>query len=134
MQRSTTHIPSTAADQDWQSNVAKPLAPEEIRPGELVALLYQICELPSFLWCSDSGMLPADEPVRLRLVPECGGLPLKVKAVCLPYVLVALPRGGKQTLDVRQSQLARLSGPYGKAAWKAHKKSRGKKRRVGAKV
>ena len=129
MQRSTTHIPSTAADQEWQSNVAKPLAPEEIRPGEFVALLHEICELPSFLWCNDSAVLPANEPVRMRLVPEFGGMPLKVQAVCLPYVLVTLPRGSKQTLDVRRSQLARLSGPYGKAAWKAHKRSRGKKRR-----
>jgi hypothetical protein len=118
---------------ELQSTLAKALAPEEIRPGDFVAVLHVVYELPSFLWCVDASTLPVHEPVRLQLVPERGGTPLEVKAVCLPFVLVRLPAGQEQTIDVRQHRLARLDRTFALAACKAHKKGgskrKGKRRR-----
>ena len=108
--------------------LAKALAPEDVRPGDFVALLHVIAELPSFLWCTETWALPVHEPVRIQFAPGGGGVPLKVKSVCLPFVLVKLPTGGRRTLDLRQCRLARLDISYAKLAWKARKK-RGRSRR-----
>jgi len=104
------------------STLAKALAPEEIRPGDFVAVLHEIAELPSFYWCADAALHPRDELVRIRFIPTCEALPLKVKSVCLPFVLVKSPRGERQTLDLRKCRLARLEGAYAGVAWKAYKK------------
>lgn len=111
------------------STLAKTLAPEEIQRGDFVTQLSVTCELPSFLWDADAATMPRDEPVRIRFVPECGGVPLKVRSVCLPFVLVKLPNGERQSLDVRKCRLARLDRAYAADAWKAYKKA--KPKRVG---
>ena len=103
-------------------HIAKPLAPEDIRTGDLVAPLHVTYEFPSFFWCGDSAVLPPSEPVRIQQLPPGSGIPLKVKAVCLPFVFVASPSGEPQALDVRQYQLARLAPSYGERAWRTLKK------------
>ena len=102
--------------------LAKPLAPEEVRVGDYISILHVTYELPSFLWCEDSFALPRDQPVRLQLLSDEGGLPLKVCSVCLPFVLVKDHAGKPRTLDVRKHRLARLHRNYAKAVWKARKK------------
>jgi hypothetical protein len=110
------------------STLAKSLAPEEIRPGDFVAILHVVCELPSFLWCADASTLPLGEPVRVQFAPEHGGVPLKVKSVCLPFVLVKSPFGDTRSLDVRRYRLARLDKSYATTAWKAHKTARSRRK------
>jgi hypothetical protein len=93
-----------------------------------VTLLDEIAELPSFLWCADAALLPLDAPVRIRILPSCGGVPLRVRRVCLPYVLVKHPCGQGRTLDVRKCRLARLEKRYARAAWKTYKSASTKAR------
>ena len=109
------------------ASLAKSLAPEEIRPGDHVALLNVVYELPSFFWCDDAALMPPDQPVRIQFTPGNGSAPLKVKSVCLPYVLVKHPDGRKFTLDIRRSKLARLGRRFAKVAWKAIRSQRPKK-------
>ena len=87
-----------------------------------VLALHEIAELPSFYWCADAALHPRDELVRIRYIPTCEAVPLKVKSVCLPFVLVKSPRGERQTLDLRKCRLARLDPAYAAVAWKAYKK------------
>lgn len=98
--------------------VARSLAPEDLRCGDFVGVLREIAEYPSFLWCGDSQMLAPDEPVRIEWRADDGGTPLKVKAICLPFVFVKAPCGRHRTLDVRQCQLVRLETDYARLAWK----------------
>lgn len=93
------------------------VAPEDLRPGDFVAVLYQVVEFPSFFWF-DAPLTERHEPVRMRCLPADGGQPLKVKAVCLPFVFAKHPCGRRQTLDVRAVQLARLDGEYARKVWK----------------
>jgi hypothetical protein len=109
----------TQVDTDSKSVVARSLAPEDVRCGDFVSILYEIVELPSYLWDCDSQLLPPAEPVRMQWRGTGGGTPLKVKAVCLPFVFVKLPCGKHGTLDVRQHQLVRLSPAYARPVWKA---------------
>jgi len=114
---------------DTDLTLAHALAPEEIRRGDFVTLLDEIVELPSFFWCGDAVLLPCHEPVRIRLVSSGGGIPLRVKQVCLPFVLARLPCGQHRALDVRKCRLARLGKSYARVAWKAYKKSGAKTKR-----
>ena len=106
-----------------QATLAKALAPEDIRRGDFVTPLHVIAEVPSYFWCDDGWTMPRDELVRIRYTPTDSGLPLKVKSVCLPFVLVKHASGERITIDLRQCQLARLDRRYAKRAWKAYTKS-----------
>jgi hypothetical protein len=106
------------------ATLAKALAPEDVRPGDYVTLLYTVAEVPTFWWLDEGWNVPHDEPVRIRFTTTCDGTPLRVKSVCLPFVLVKAPGGRALTLDLRRCQLARLDGDYAKEAWKSLKKLR----------
>jgi hypothetical protein len=100
------------------SSLAKVLAPDDIREDGYVAVLYEVCQLPSFFWCEDATLMPPQQPVRIHLIPDDAGIPYRVKSVCLPFVLVEHPAGQHRTLDLRNCQIARLQTKYAKLAWK----------------
>jgi hypothetical protein len=104
------------------SKTAKVLAPEDVRAGDFVALLHVVKEIPSFCWFGGIGTTRPDEPVRVPFVPKNGGVPLRVRSVCLPFILVKAPSGKQRNLDVRLARLARLDRAHARAAWKACKK------------
>ncbi|HMP07891.1 MAG TPA: hypothetical protein PJ982_16190 [Lacipirellulaceae bacterium] len=110
----------TAAE---EATLAHPLPPEDVRPGDHVAVLYEINECPSFLWCGDGGIEPRDQLVRLRCTPTAEPVPPKVLAVCLPFVLVKTPQGARQTLDVRRRRLARLGTRFARRAARAYRRA-----------
>jgi len=105
------------------ASLARPLAPEDVRAGDYVAILDEICELPSYFWNDCDALAPRDQLVRIRHIPASEAVPMKVRGVCLPFVLVKQPTGPRRTLDVRKSRLARLDPTFARAAWKAYKKS-----------
>jgi hypothetical protein len=100
------------------STLAARVAPDDLRPGDFVGILSETVELPSFLWC-DTLPCARSELVRISYLPIEGRVPLKIKALCLPFVFVQLPRGQFQTLDVRLTSLVRLHRSYAKTVWKA---------------
>jgi hypothetical protein len=104
------------------SKTAKVLAPEDVRAGDFVALLQVVEEIPSYCWFGGISTSRPDEPVRVPFVPKNGGVPLRVRSVCLPFILVKAPSGKQRNLDVRLSRLARLDRAHARAAWKACKK------------
>jgi hypothetical protein len=112
------------------SKTAKVLAPEDVCAGDYVALLNVVHEMPSFWWCGGIGTIRPDEPVRVAFFPRNGGVPFRVRSVCLPFILVKTPSGKLRNLDVRRCRLARLDRAHALAAWKACKKSRNKRERA----
>ena len=113
---------SANAATDDDISLARPVAAEDLRTGDVVAVLSEIGEYPSFLWCCDSALLPPHEPVRIAWRPNSAGMPLTVKAVCLPFVFVNSANGEFHTLDVRQCRLARLDAHYARTVAKALRK------------
>lgn len=112
------------------TSVAKLLAPEDVRAGDYVAVMRVTYEVPSFYWCGEPVLEDRSELVRLRMLPEQRTTPLKVVAVCLPFVLVSSPTGEARTLDLRRHQLARLDWSFAKSARqlrKAKSKQRAKR-------
>jgi hypothetical protein len=113
-----------------EATLAKVLAPEDVRVGDYVALLHVVCEMPSFWWRDGINATRPEVPVRIPLMVENGGVPLEVRSVCLPFVLVKSPAGELRNLDVRRHGLARLDPRHAMTAWKACKKSQPERRRV----
>jgi hypothetical protein len=106
-----------------EASLAKALAPEEIRRGDFVAPLYVISEWPSWMWCCDDSLRPREELVRMCTVPCEEMQPLKVREVCLPFVLAKGPDGAHRTLDVRKCRLGRLDEKFARAAWRGYRKA-----------
>ncbi len=101
------------------------VAHEDLCIGDFVAVLNEIVELPSFLWF-DALPTAAEELVRVRFCASEGGMPLKIKAICLPFVYVKSATGIQETLDVRRNQLVRLNKRYAKSVWNGFRKFRKK--------
>ena len=114
----------TELGKSCESHVARTLAAEDLRCGDFVSVLYEVVDWPSFLWTRDPQLLPPDEPVRIQSRPADSGQPLKVKAICLPFVLVKQPAGQHRILDLRSHHLVRLAPHYAAAVWKSLKKAR----------
>ena len=113
-----------------EATLAHRLAPEEIRPGDYVAVLHDVIEFPTWYWCDEASLTPRDELVRILYIPREDAVPQKIRAVCLPFVFAKKPCGGQHTLDVRRTRVARLDRAYAAAAWKSYKKSARKARRA----
>jgi hypothetical protein len=118
-----------AAEENYVTNVSARVAGEDLQPGDYISILAEIIELPSFLWCCPDSPLSPDEPVRIRLIPDEAGQPLKVFAVCLPFVYAKQPAGETATLDTRRQQLVRLDRLTGRTLWKRQKNGSKRKRK-----
>jgi hypothetical protein len=112
------------SDTEHALTLASTVAPEDLRRGDFVAILNRTCEAPSFLWACGSASLAPDEPVRIRWRTREGGLPLKITAICLPFVFLKTPRGRYRSIDVRQVELVRLNADYGRFVWERLRRQR----------
>lgn len=111
----------TELDAHCRSTVAMTAAPEDLRRGDFVAILNEVLEVPACCWL-DLPAQPPEEPVRVRFMSQDSGTPVKVQALCLPFVFVRHPDGWTETLDVRRVQLVHVSRAYARAVWKACRK------------
>jgi hypothetical protein len=99
------------------THLAASVAPEDLNCGDYVAALNVVHQFPPFLWCCDGSGVAPDEPVQIQFRAPGAGTPLKIKAVCLPFVFVKFPNGNTQTMDVRQTQFVRLNPDYAATVW-----------------
>lgn len=109
--------------------VAARVAGEDIQPGDFVAVLHEVAEYPSFLWCCSAVSLEEDQPVRVRYLPRNEGEPRKVMSVCLPFVYVQNVGGKVAGIDIRQNELVRLDPKVGRQVWQQMCKPAKKKRK-----
>ena len=108
--------PAAFADFMDELRTSSSIAPEDIRRGDYIAILRQVCEyVPMF---AEGKPEDGDLPRRILMLPKQGGLPLRVVEVCLPFVLVEQVDGTHATLDARRSRFARLTEEYARLAIK----------------
>lgn len=109
------------------ASLAASVAPEDLQCGDYVAILNVVYEYPSFLWCCDETTVSRDKPVRVQCLAPDGGTPLRVKAICLPFVFLKTPAGRSHTVDVRQVQFVRLHADFAKLVWKNLRQQRNRR-------
>jgi hypothetical protein len=108
----------STTEKTFQTSVVARLSGEDIEHGDFITVSTELMELPSFFWCCCDSALPADEPVRLRFVPDQAGQPFKVVTLCLPFVYAKNASNKLITFDVRQQQLVRLDRKCARKVWK----------------
>ena len=102
--------------------LAKSLPADDIRLDDYVAQLRIIYQYPSYLWNgADTTTLPPNQPVTIEWNQSTEEAPLRVKAICLPFVFVQTVDDRYRTLDVRRETLVRLDADYGDFVWKTLK-------------
>lgn len=101
-----------------ESTVAATVAAEDVSCGDYVAVLSYVYELPTYLWATCSDYLPAEEIIRVKMIPDDAGAPLKVLAICLPFIYAVTATGEMKTLDLRRQQIVRLDRASAKQVWK----------------
>ena len=108
---------SEEIEQSKDMTLVRPLAPEDIRRGTHVAVLYFVLEYLPF-GCDEAWQQPM-KPRRVEVLPGPeSGTPLRVREVCLPYILVEHPDGKHRTIDVRRYRLGLLSERVAEKAFK----------------
>jgi hypothetical protein len=98
----------TSTDTTRQPTLAQNIAGEDLVVGEYIAILNDTYEYPSFLWDRCAVTLPASEPVRVRYASSRAGKPIKIAAICLPFVYGKNPDGAMEIIDLRRAQIVRL--------------------------
>ena len=102
--------------------VAKPLHPEDLVVGDLVAVLFTSSQYATFNWYGfDTTMQPIEKPISVTYLPYGDQAALIVQQICLPFVLCKTFDDRHRYLDIRQVQLARLSKEFAVADRAARK-------------
>lgn len=103
---------------------AHPIAPEDIQKGQYLVTLYRVEEhLPMF--CGEEDVYRRGEPYRVRWLPEVWEIgPMKVRAVCLPFVMVKNAAGAVYPLDVRRCTFAAVPAEFATAIVKSYRAMR----------
>lgn len=111
---------STAAP---QASLAATVAGDDLEVGQYVAVLSEIREYLPMFWDDSAGSgLSPHETVRIPFTPANAGEPLRIEAICIPFVFVRTPGGDHRSLDIRSLRLARLDAGYAKFVLKKSKK------------
>ena len=96
---------------DQELEMARPVAPEDIQPGEFVSVLHVVWECPPLPWDRPDG---SGKPLRVLMLPRNDCAPMQVIDICLPQLLVKTAHGKRRLIDVRKYRLARVPEPFGR--------------------
>lgn len=100
------------------TDAVKTVAPEDLRVGDFVTILLTDCQFPTHFWQWFPPKVPEGQPVTLTFMPSDNiGVPLKVVAICLPFVAVENADEEQRSLDIRQCKLGWLSKDYVAVTW-----------------
>ncbi len=102
---------------NMQETMSKMLAPEDILRGDYVMAMTESVQMIAGA-CRGAIESPAPRVVTLEVLADEDRGPMRVREVCLPFVLVRDPKGAHKVIDLRRVRLARLSPEFGQAAFK----------------
>ncbi len=105
------------------------IAADDVSVGDFVVVMNVTLQYPSFLWCHEPVAFSRPEMIPLNWMPTDGGKPLKVIAICIPFLLVKKVDGTRETLDLRQCRIARISPEFAEKIRKAHAKNKMRRQR-----
>jgi hypothetical protein len=98
--------------------LATGVAGEDVLEGDFVTITQRTIAVPAYFWDSSDSWLRTEQLVRLRLIPHDAGLPVKVIAICLPFVYARRPNRTIQVIDLRREEISKLEADRGKRIWR----------------
>lgn len=92
---------------------------DDLRRGSYIVILHEVVEIPG--WLIGGPRWDAEPSGMLRLEwTQSEGIPLKVRDVCLPYLLTREWHGKPRMVDTRMVHLGIVNPRYAQKVWKAH--------------
>ena len=116
MSKTKTKTPKPKKNMALKLTTARSVVPEDLRVGDGVAVAHTDLQV---LADQDPPVGENYRVIKAHYIPHDAGDPLKVKAVCLPFVLAVNVAKQHVTLDVRRQHLVRLAPDYTRQAFKA---------------
>lgn len=104
-----------------QIRVSRQVRPDDLRVGDFVAVLSETYEWPSIFGACDRF---APSSCRATMIPNETADPVRVEAVCVPFVFVVDPAGEHSVLDIRRIRLARVARRFGRTVFEARRTAR----------
>jgi len=99
----------------------RPLAPEDVRDGDVIVVMSRIVDAAASLDVYDLMMLAESQStpaLRRRILPEAPEL-LRVRGCSVPMVMTTTPTDEPRLLDLRQCSIGRVDRAFGDAAMAA---------------
>ncbi len=109
------------------TDAVRVLAADDVSVGDYLVVMNVTLQIPSFYWSLDYQVSSRTELVHLSYMPGDCGSPLEVIAVCLPFLLVETFDGTRQTKDLRQCRVARVSPEFASKVRKSLAKNKKRK-------
>lgn len=104
------------AEHPQEATLAQRVAGEDLHVDDYVAVLKTTGQFLSCMWDHfDPG---SEKIVRVPFIPDDAGTPLKVFAICLPFVYAKRPNDTVATIDLRMTEIVRVDKGIAKAVWK----------------
>jgi hypothetical protein len=100
----------------------RPVAPEDLAPGMYICALAAAANAWPDIDCAREGATV--RAARVVYIPQDGGVPVRVRSVCLPFVLAETFDGRAQVLDIRMLRIARVRKKHARAVFAALQKNR----------
>lgn len=98
---------------------ARTVGAEDLLRGDYIAVTNFLSEYPSFAWCDEGFRLLPNVPVKIWWTgSRCSNGPLKVRDVCLPFLLVKTYDRKWLQLDMRTIQFVKLQAQFARKARK----------------
>lgn len=108
----------TTSEALMQPSLAQCVAGEDLQLGEFISMLTTTTEFLSHLWDRCDRSLAPEDVVRVKYIPPRAGHPLKIAAICLPFIYVQDVNKKVEILDLRMTQVVRLNRECAKEVWK----------------
>jgi hypothetical protein len=101
-------------------NMARAVAPEDIRPGCYVTILKKVDEWVRWTDCisGESWKGSAPSVARVLITPDEEPSVMKVEEICLPLIFVRTSKMRCRLIDVRTVRLAAVSESFGRKVFK----------------
>lgn len=115
MPKTKTKIRKPRKNKPVKLTVSRPVVAEDLRVGDGVAVAHATLQV---LAREDPPPGEENRLLKATYIPHDAGDPLRVQAVCLPFVLAINVAKQHVTLDVRRQHLVRLDPAYTRRAFK----------------
>ncbi len=109
---------------DTGISVVRQVRADDVCVGDYVVVMHESYDFVSMSCFSDTDSMKVE---RVTVLPNQTKSPVRIEAVCVPFLMVKAVGGKRTMVDMRRVQLAQVSGRFGQAVFAAMQPKKSKK-------
>ncbi|MFG0260719.1 MAG: hypothetical protein ACF8LK_10250 [Phycisphaerales bacterium JB041] len=102
--------------------VVRQVRADDVRVGDYVVVMHESYDFMACGFGADNVRVQ-----RVTVLPNSTEAPVRIEAVCVPFLMVRSARGECSMIDMRRVQLATVAGRFGRAVFAAMGPGRARK-------